>query len=181
MKTEIYQRYREFRTIRTKAGETIKVAVPCGVFVALKKNNGQLAIGQSLLHKTDRFDLKTGLNQARKHASKASMKSVNVSPERANAYDAFIERAKRYFGIIPKLPRKTPEPVEQKSWKGKAVTLKGEKARNELDPNFRVTFYYVVEDNGNTVDCLYGKQYTVGNRVFQGEPKTLFDDPYANL
>lgn len=168
MKNEIYQRYRETRTIKTKANKTLTVKVPCGVFVALKTNKGGIRAGQSVLHKKDRFDMKTGLNQARKHASSPTSIAVNVSKEREEAFNKFILRAQRYFGLLPK---------NQNDWTGQDVILTG---YANLD---KATYYHVVLDHGSTVDVYYGKRI-VGDtgmlRLYYNQPKSFFELPKKN-
>lgn len=144
MKTEIYQRYLTKRIIKTKANKLLEVTIPKGVFVARVTNKGQIRVSMSLLHKNDRFNLKDGLNAARKNADKLDTQ-VYITTHHKAAFDKFVERAKRYFKSIDvNEPVDVNKPVDD--WTGKFVHSKSHGNR---------VWYYVVKDNGNTIECQH--------------------------
>ena len=97
-KSEIYQRFFKREIIKTKKNKLLEVKRPVGVFVARKTNKGNIVVSLSLVHKNDKFNMKDGVNQARKNAKRTG-DTVNLSNEHSAALGKFIHRAEKYFRV----------------------------------------------------------------------------------
>lgn len=105
---EIYQRAAYTETVPKKSGGSYVKTVNFGVFVARKSNKGELRVGFSVVHPDDdaKFDLKRGLNIARRRTSTSLSPRLIRNPEMAARfelvrpqYERFIARAVRYFNL----------------------------------------------------------------------------------
>lgn len=161
-KSEIYQRFFKREIIKTKKNKLLEVKRPVGVFVARKTNKGNVIVSLSLVHKKDKFNMKDGVNQARKNAKRTG-DSVNLSNEHSEALKKFIKRASKYFRVeIP------TEKEEKCDWTGKVVELMNSVGLPLNTP----TFYKVVADKGDVIDVVfvgYKKTNVPGDRIFKSE------------
>ena len=161
-KSEIYQRFFKREIIKTKKNKLLEVKRPVGVFVARKTNKGNIVVSLSLVHKNDKFNMKDGVNQARKNAKRTG-DTVNLSNEHSAALGKFIHRAEKYFRV--KVPQENPN-----DWTGKIVDLL------DSEENPIGVYYKVVKDNGERVDVVH-----IGSNK-NGKPnKCVYKDQFRDI
>jgi len=125
-----------------------------------------VVVSLSLVHKNDKFNMKDGVNQARKNAKRTG-ESVNLSKEHSAALDKFIHRAEKYFRV--------EIPVENSNnWAGKIVELLNSQGQSLNTP----VFYKVIRDVDEAlVDVVYvgvDKNSKPQKRTFINQNRSIF-------